>query len=554
MKENNLYPYSARQSENFRHPVSIPDFSVDRLSKSRFYKAYATLDRAEGACHLALIWQRGSHNKSMEVHHYLLHFNHEGIKEYWIEDITCLGARGWQNRLRYKTVQLGLSEAASLIQDAYAQNLHFTTKMAPGINANHMLFQFDISGVDRTLFNYRLFPSNTDLRMFVNIYLAALKRLDRSLLYDLASAERQRELGNRAEYLRGTEDEFSQGIVLRSGITSIQTQGRINLVNTYMVLSTPQEEIVRINYQLQIQGEKAPYFVLDFSEVGRETLAPTHPENPLNYRVFSTLYRHNNKEKIQQWLEKQPGVFLGGELSNGEFFKWLNGGSEPWEEFNSSQAISAEFILTDHELLVFTQRAESMAGIIRLVAEDLRGILVIEDQYNLEISQLFRLLFNTEYEGKNLILAPQLRAYRAQSFILLLEPRERERFNAYMARIAARSVRLDLEASYYLILKGKLLAELYSAGCWLKLTVYSGTWENELAFLNSSFRFLDIIRDYEMENSFDLFTPPLSEQRKWEISRQLHVLGKEAVLITDMGLVPTAREAGQRFSIVIGAC
>lgn len=551
MEDNNLHPNITIQSGNFRQTIYLPNSSGERLIKSRFCKAFASLERAEGICQLSIIWERGKQKKNYEAHHYSLRYDYAGIIDYWIEDITCLGVLGWQKRMDSEVVQLGLLEAASLIQDAYAQNMRFKTRTAPGIDNSHMLLQFDTTTVDRAQFSYRLLPGKIDLQMFTNIYLAALKRLDRSLLYDLAAGKRREQLGDRVCYLQDAENELSESTFLRSGITAIESQGRINRVDVYAIISTPAEDIVRINYQLQIMREGNYYCVLDFAEKERETLPPSHPENPLRYQVFATLYSHNCKEKILSWLEKQPGVFLGGELRYGEVFRWLNGGAEPWEEFDLAQAISAEFVVTDNELLVFSQRAESLASIIRLLGEDLRGLLVIQGQYNMEISQLFNMIFSSELRGKLSELALLLQDKRAQSFIILLEPQEKERINTYYSKNAERIVRLGSGAYYYLITKDKLLAELYSMECWLKLTVYNGRWEDELSYLKSTFRVKEIIWDYEMENDFDLFRPPLSEQRKWEISHGLHILSKEANLIKDMGLVPSVREAGQRLGVVI---
>jgi len=526
--------------------------SADSCLRSfRFYKAFVTQGRADGTCRLYVLWQKGKQRKTLLIQNYLLCFNHHGLKEYQVEEVRDLSLQGWLNRLDCKVVNISLAEAASLIQDAAEQNKRFHTRIPQGLSSNHPLLEFDTLGVDHSKLSYRLLPRPMDVRMFTNLYLSAWRRLDRSLLYDLAHPEKQQALGSRSEYLRDGEDGLSSWTFLRTGLNEIKTQGRRNMVTAYAVVCTPQDELLRISYQLEILEEKGRYSLLEFKELERENLSALHPDNPLNYQVYATLYRHSCKEEIESWLAQQSGVFLAGELTSGEVYKWLNGGPDPWEEYVFSQSISAELYLTSKELLVFSQKPEKLAGIIRLLAEDLPGKVMIQGQYHLNISQLYAKLLAAQEWGGCKELGPRLQDYKASSMILLLEPREIERFKTHIGRVAAAVLNIGQGAAYYFIEKERLKAELYSVGRWLKLSIYGGTGEEELAVFKDSFNIVDVIRDSELGNHYDLFTPPLSEERKWVIFRQLRLLSQEAGLIKKMGIVPSVREAAEKLGVVI---
>jgi len=523
------------------HTAQLSDYSADGLGKCRFQKAFVTQERAAGMCRLFLIWQRGRRRRSLQVHQYLLCFNHEGIKDYQVEDISYLGLRGWENRLGYPMVSLGLAEAASLIKDAYEQNKRYRTKAPSGIGSSHLLLDFDTEGVEPSRISYGLFPPKVNVEMFTNIYLSALKRLDWGLLYDLAHGERQSKLGTRLDYLRNHEDELSQCTFLRTGITAVEVQGRISWVKAYVILSTPGDELLRIYYQLKILEENSYYYVVDLRELDREELTPSHRDNPLNYPVFATLYRHHCKEEIARWLEEQPGLFLSGELNDGEAYKWLNGGLEPWEEFDCTQAISAEFYLTKEELLIFSQQPEKLAGITRLLTEDLRGTLLLQGQYYLKISEIYARMFIEDNCNSPAKLANLLQEQQADSMLLHVEPRQKGRFMAYIGKMAAKSVKLGPGASYHVLQDSQFLAELYAAGNWLKICVYRGDGTGMLARFKAGFHLVEVIKDRELDNHYDLFTPPLSDQRRWMIFRRLHQLGTEAGFIKRMRLVASVR-------------
>lgn len=537
-----------KKAQDKKHP-SIS--GAGRCNEDSFYQAFASSSREEGFCRLSLIWQSRAGQKCLQAHHYLLYFNHLGIKEYSTEDITSLGVKGWRKGLGYKTVSLGLSEASSLIQDAFAQNRRFNTRMAPPVADSHILLAYDTEGIERFRLCCRLFSIQPDLGMFVNIYLAALRRLDLSLLYDLSGRERKSSLGRRDEYLTGIEDEFlSRCTFLRSGITSVKTQGRVSQVQAFVVLSTPEEETVRINYEFQIIEERGLYYVEALQETSRQHLPAAHPENPQNYKVFAVLYRHKGRRALKHWLESQKGVFLGGELPWGEVYKWLNVGTKSWEEFIFTQAISAEFYLTDQELLVFSDKPEGLAGIIRLLAEDCRGLLVIRDQYFLEVDRLIRLLADEGEKGTDCGLSLCLKSKRAQALLFRIDPADHPRFLSAVGEVAGKTVNMGSGSRYYYICSEKLLAELYKVGPWAKLIVYRGYDEESLDFLKSYLDVQSVIMDHELENHFNLFTPVITEQRKWEIFRQVRNLGKEAALFRDMGLVPSLKEVALRLGIL----
>ncbi len=553
MEDIFLYPGTMlhKKENSVKDRGNILDFASHRAGDDGFHKAFASLDRINGPCRLTLIWRKNKRPRNWEAHHFLLIFNHEGIKEYWTEEISPQGLWSYENRLGFKALELDFAEALSLLQDAYLQNIRFKTKIAGGLNEKQILAMQSLA-VDesiRTQVNLHILPAELDECRLTNIYLMALKRLDLSLVYDLSTPQRQKVLGDRFTYLLHGEREFEAATFLRTRIISVEKTEDIFLAEATVIFSNAVEEIVRHHYQIQLLKGENGYRVHDIQLLKREVLDPAHPDNPLYYKVYAYLYKHKSKEKLRKWFSFQASIFLSGELASWELYKWLKGGSEPWEEYDFSRAISAEFYLSDAELLVFSRYPENLAGISRLMSEDLPGQLELEDQYYLDNSVLLEKILYCE--GRTCTLSSLLKSKRAKSHILILDAREQKRFTAEVLQLSRKTVRLEKNFNYYLLEKNNMLAELYSAGTWQKVTIYNGYWEEELCKLTQRYRFVDVISDHEIEGYFDLFTPPLTEKRKWEIFKRLQLLEKEAGMIRAMGLVPSVKNAAYQLGVVI---
>lgn len=515
---------------------------------SHFYKAFASLDRAEGVCRLICIWRENG-RRSMLAHRYTLLFNAGGIKEYQIEDIPGFCLSSWLNEMDYEMVEIELSEAADLILDAYMQNKKFKTQPALGIDDDYFMFQY---AGDRTeAVNQRLLPDCQNINMFINIYLSAFIRLDYGLLYDLSSSDRQRQLGDRHDYLQEINPELSQCTFLSTQIVSVQKSKPLSEAEVSVTILTPQEEIWKLSYKLKILYTANNYSLLDFQEISREQLDLCHPQNPLNYKVYTTLFKHNAQEQVRGWLNEQANVFLTGETGDMEQYKWLVEGSAPWEEYCFSKAISAEFFLTDKELLIYCQKPENLASINWILAEDLPERLSIQDQYYLDNKELLYRVCNLQGETK-FSLSQVLEGKRAVSHLLVLHGKELSRFMGHVISAAEKMITLGNKFHYYFIRqKDDTIFEIYSYRNYQWVTVYSDPREGLLGWIKENFILDNLIPDYELEDYYDLFTPPLTEQRKWEIFQQLMQLDKEASCMRKMGLVPSVKEAATQYGVVI---
>lgn len=529
------------------------DISPANRGELQFYKAFASLDRAEGLCRLSCIWKTGDKKKNIQAHNYLLHFNHLGIRDYWVEDITRYGVIGWMNRINYEIIPISLLEAASLIQDAYTQNKLYHTKAADGIADNHFMFNYGPTEAELmgSQINIHLLPNNLDLKMFINIYLSALRRSDKSLLYDLSAPVRQKQLGDRLCYLQENHTELDYCTFICSKIINTYCEGSVGQAEVSIIVGTPQDNIERIFYQLSILKEENHYYLLDIRELKRENIHLLHPDNPLKYNVCAMLYNHDAQEEIQRWLNQQASIFLAGEISCGEQYKWLAGGSAPWEEYNFAHAISAEFFLSDNEFLVYCQRPERTAGINRILTEDLPGCLELKGQYYLDNKELLQRLCSVdEQEGKS-NLTKLLSNKKVSSYLVILQVEEIDQFTAWINQVADKSVKLANRLYYYLFNKNDTFFEVYSAGNYNWLIIYRDPKGDLLQSLKSSYKCQDIIQDHEFEDYFDLFTPPLTEKRKWAIFQQLLRLDKEAGYMQKMGLIPSVKEVATQYGVII---
>lgn len=553
MDENNSVGLTGMATGIFHHTLNPPYISEMGLLLSGFYKAFASLDRAEGCCRLTLFWKKGKRGRrGLEAHTYLLRYNHEGVKEYRVEDFSTPGIKGWRNRIAYETVRLSFSEAAALIQDAYSQNIRFQSKPAAGFKEDHFLLEYDTEGVARQELISKLMPSDLQPEQFAHIILAGMRRLDKTLLYDSASQELQQELGSRKAYISDGEEESSHFTFLQTSVAALESAGPVYRAKAYAVVSTPADEIIRIVYELKFLRQLAGYSLLGLTEVDRERLGADHPANPLNYCVFSTLYHHSNADLIRRWLREQPGIILSGELPNSEVYKWLNGGSEPWEEFNLTLSVSAEFLLNAKELLIYAQNPLNLASIERLIAEDLAPFLEYSGKYYLPVSDLYPVIIeelsaNDTWPGIGQIF----RDKRAETEILQISPLEKKQLMQEMENQSGKGLRLGLDTYYYPIRAGDLRGDVYLCGRWIKLNMFTGDWgREEISNLRSRFSIINLIQDFELENRLDLFTLPISEQRMWQIFRTLAILTREAEVFREMGLVPNVKEMAKRMGVV----
>ncbi|MBZ4654165.1 MAG: hypothetical protein JG781_1504 [Peptococcaceae bacterium] len=530
----------------------------------RFLKAFASRDRFEGKCTLTVVWTSGETKPVIEAQHFLLSFNHAGIKDYYCKKYPGYRSYGKGIRLSlsmpgsespHDFQELTLLEAAALLQDAYGQNIRFNSQPASGINDYGTLLQFETGNLIRQELMNKFYSPHLTARMVGNIYLRALKNMDAALLYDLSSQERQAALGERSQFIFNYGEELKNYTFLRTQVTGLEKeQGKI-LLSAYVIVNTPQDEIVKISYDLTLVKVKNYYYVDKFSEIGRQELAYSDSDNPLNYRVFCSAYHISSVKKIQDWLESQKDILLTGEFESGYCYKWLTGERSAVNSYDITDGIVGEFILRERELLIYAKNPVELVQVEGRIKTGLTPHLTLQDKYYLPVQDVYRTV--VYHTCLNRVLLENysdgsLRKVRANWAVFYVED-----YKKCLYQLQQRTInRLQLDNhTWYLWIKDKISpatlmtkqVEYYLAKHWVKVNVFNGTLEEEIRELDIPVT--EIIYGNELENYYDLFTPPVSEERKWEIYKGLHRIHKESI-IGRMGFIPRPREIAQKLGSV----
>lgn len=510
----------------------------------KFVKAYATLDRLEGKSHLAIVWQKSKTKKLYEVQEYVLCFKRWGIKDYKVRKIFGLGKHVLHDSGIKEYTELSLLEAAMLIQDAYQQNIINYTKPAANFLANHFILQYDTEAVEKSELLDKLTPRRLSAMMCANVYIAALKRMDRGLLYDMSTLKRQRTLGEREIYMHQEKREFLNYTFLRSRVEDVSRINNGYLMYTSVVLCTQTEEVIKKYYNIAVTTNNNNYLIDDFYEVESTIIPKDDLKNPLNYQVFCTAYYIKDIYKVMNWLDSKKEVFLAGDFNGGTSFKWLQDYDKPWQEFCFTNKIFCEFILTENTFLVFTPKALNLVKIMETVTRELKDAIVMVKKHYLSIRQLYALVFN---EAR---LCDSLEKFRAQTAVVFTS--QMPELIEYLCCNAGVICKMNEGVTYYLITKKedaqiKKVVEYYVGKNKVVVNTFLGDIEKETHRLSRDVEKDLIIYENEWENRNTLFRAAVKDEKKWLIYKTIAKLNHEMPLLGMIGVIPSLKEVIMNF-------
>lgn len=517
--------------------------------------AYATLDRFSGKCGLIILWEKELIRKELEFHTFLLSFNYEGIKAYTVKKLVFPYGKYCQDEMK-DYVQIEFQEAVSLLQDAYRQNIRFGTAPARGWENYRFFLEYETSGLEGVELLHKLVLNNLTPLEFTNVYLAALKRMDYVLLYDLSSFRRKKNLGSREDFFCTSGEKLANYNFLKSKVLNMAKQGDKEIILASIMVGTPQDEIIKIDYKLVLFNDGGVLYLDDFQELNRTALAEDHPENPMNYRVFCSVYSISGQTLIRNWLESNPDIFLTGEFDKGMCYKFLKAEEHVRNCFDVTAGIISEFILTEKEMIVYASRPFNLVQMEYLLTKELKERVKFKQKYYLPVRKLY----------KAVILGGSLEVLLKRSsgkFCCCSFKAEA----AFLYWKGKRQIadKLQTEATYKLLLeqdnwyfleerkKGGdeesiSFIEYYVSGNWLRLNVYNANLEEELKKLKPQ---AEVIVEYELADYYDLFNPPLSVERKWKICRMLNLMGRQASILKRMGIVPSVKGTARRLGALV---
>lgn len=513
---------------------------VDR----RYLCSYATPYRLEGNCLLSILWKIKEAKPAWEVHTFTLCYNHQGVKDYTVQRLENPGQAWRACRPSTEAVEVGFLEAAALLQDAYRQNVRFKTRLPRGVPVDTLLLDYDTGEVQRGTLLSKLSLRRFTPRMYINLFLAAVKRMDYSLLNDLSTPARQEKLRDRPE--PDPDDYLSRCIFLKSGVVRVNREKEQIFADAYAIICTPQDQIVKIDYHFRLLKDNHTWLIDDITETGRWTIPEEHADNPLNNTVVCALFQVDSEERITTWLDGEEEIFLTGELEQARFYKWIVPHCFSWQEYDVNNSILCEFIVIGKEIAVFTQQSRHLPSLEKMMRESgfkATGRVVLSKKDLLGIvarAEINSTAFDM-YSLKN-ILEP----YSGRSALLYC--RDEKALYSYIYQNSEKVV-LDSGCLYALkkrSCKGSqcrsALVEYYICGCWAFINVFNQELEKEIAYLHSCCQVQEKVIDQEWKNAYDLFNPPISTTRRWEIFSFISRFHRQGEALVGLGLVPYAKQ------------
>jgi hypothetical protein len=530
------------------------DFNI---SAGRCVAAYTTLDRNCGKCGLIILWEKRLPKKELELHTFLLSFNSEGIKRYKMKKLLTLQSQNWEDNL-VGYVRIDFFEAVSLLQDAYKQNIKFGTRPADGWEKYSYFLDYEVPDIDRKRLLEKLAFNNLNPIEFTNIYLAALKRLDNAVLYDLSSPERQKRLGRREDFLLYNGEDLAEYTFLKSKVISSEKQGKKRLISVFIIVSTPQDEIMKIDYQLVLIRSGKTLYLDSFEEIKRTILSADDPENPMNYRVFCSIYHLSSYAHVlvRSWLESNEEIFLTGEFAGGSCYKLLKQEEVASKSFDAISGIICEFMLTDHELFIYAQKPFHLAKMERSLPLALKDKVIFKQKYYLPIRKLYK----AAIMGLSLeeILKKSAQETNSNVFLAYSAFLYWKGYGQIFDKLkndARHILQLDREAWYFFIERKScgaeempIYLEYYISGNWLRLNVFNGNITEELNILGP---YVDVVKEYEFQRQYDIFNGPLGRERQWKMFKMLNLMGREAPSLKAMGLIPSVKGMARRSGTLV---
>ncbi|HHY06266.1 MAG TPA: hypothetical protein GX532_04735 [Clostridia bacterium] len=517
------------------------------------FTAYVTLERLNGQCDLIILEEKGLATQELKAHSFLLSFNHEGIKKYIVQKLIIPHRKYWEKEL-VGHVQIDLPIALALLQDAYQQNIRFGTRSALDGEKTVSFLQHSFLNVDKGKLWRKLSLVNLTPVEFTHIYLAALKRMDNALLYDLSSAERKKRLGSRDKFLLSYGENLRAYTFLKSKILKIEQQGEKRIVTVFLILSTPEDEVMKINYRLVLLGKGGVLYLDDLQELKRSVLTEEHPENPVNYQVFCSAYNFSQAASLRKWLESSPDVFLTGEFAGGTCYKLLKPEEVSRQSFDVLSGIICEFLLTENELFIYAQKLCHLAQREYMLVQALGDKVEFKQKYYLPVRKLYR----AAILGLPLEELLQERADKGDSFPIqsaLLFWQGYGQACEIIKKETQYHLQLDKTVWYFFQERKKensdkssSFIEYYISGDWLRLNVYNGNIEEEINKLGPH---IELIKECGFGDRCDIFNVPLSKEKQWKMFKMINLMGREAPFLKAMGLIPCVKGMAQRLGALV---
>ncbi|MDK2822729.1 MAG: hypothetical protein PWP71_647 [Clostridia bacterium] len=342
--------------------------------------AFASQSRLEGTCVLLFLIEG---KNEFQAHYFVLAFNHLGIKEYF-QHRSVSKSEILNGIEKHNLVTLNFFEAQQLLLDAYQQNRKFGTKVANGFSQYQHLLNKNFDSTSKCYYDCLTKLSRNKLSPWrlINAYLLALKNMDATLIYDISAPVLQMKFGKRNEFLKNWVHPFDKYTFIKSIPKKWQKNGNKITSQMQLVACNENDELKKIDLDFELLKIEDNWFISNVIVSGFSTLDNTDPLNPLNYKVYTNIYKINSLSTLRNFFDNWELVHLTGELEGGVCYKWFKT-SDPIEEgIDISKEVYGEFILTNHELIIFGGSLKNVTEIGYYLVKNIKDIKGI----NLELT------------------------------------------------------------------------------------------------------------------------------------------------------------------------
>ncbi|SMB89537.1 hypothetical protein SAMN00017405_0622 [Desulfonispora thiosulfatigenes DSM 11270] len=326
-----------------------------------YIQAYISPTRLKGYCTLMFLIKKinGEH----DAHYFKLKFNHLGIKGYFHyaglsrkELISIVEKQG--------LYPLDVSDAKIILQDAYMQNNRYAKKLPEGYKKYKDLLV--LKDYEKEKNKRILFKLQEKLRSYprvINAYLLALKNLDLSLIYDLATNSLQKTYGERDHFLKNWNHMLQNYTLLKSEILNFTEDGKYRRYEVQIVGTDSEDNLKEIGVEFNIVRLADQHLIEDVQIGEIIDINPEDPLNPLNYPVYTKIYQINDYKKVKEFFQKNNFIHITGELEDQICYKWFKNVDSLETGINFLQHIYGEFILTNQELIVYSNNLQNLSEI-----------------------------------------------------------------------------------------------------------------------------------------------------------------------------------------------
>ncbi|MBS4026110.1 MAG: hypothetical protein KGZ96_10615 [Clostridia bacterium] len=339
-------------------------------SEQNFAKALVSKTRLKGAVSLVSLFHNQDQPETFDMFFFTLSFGETGIREFfYARELT-----GDQVRLLVDDgayLEVSYQRMLALINIAYEHNLDYETLPALGhFIYSDLLDQATTETQDKDFDFYPVLADNITPQMLVNGICLAVRREDYRLLEVLADD--------------GQVDLPETGLLLSSKIITEKREHGLWKIEVELI-SEEEKGLNRLTWEIQLEEKDDRFILTGIEEKAIEPLDWSWLEETLADNNLTIAYYVYQPHGVRLFIESLEGIEFfqeGGEL---DFFKWWDLEQVLQQGLTLEEAVIADFILGEEELIVITNKQEKLKEVQNLLESNLPYELELLDDDSVEV-------------------------------------------------------------------------------------------------------------------------------------------------------------------------